>query len=137
MQLSPNFSLAELTVTKTGLPNIPGPTELANLTKVAAMLEQFRSLLGHPIRVNSGYRSPTVNKRVGGVATSDHVAGCAVDFTCQGFGDCYAVAKAIERSGIRVGQLIYEGSWVHASIRPNVRPVLTMKGGKYTPGIHR
>lgn len=135
MQLSPHFSLAELTTTSTGLANTPGPVELANLRKTAAMLEQFRKLLGHPIYVSSGYRSPAVNRRVGGVATSDHLTGCAVDFTCPGFGDCRAVANAIQRSGIPVGQLIWEGSWIHASIRPNARPVLTMRGGKYTPGI--
>jgi putative chitinase len=137
-QLSPHFSLNELTVTNTGLPNAPPPPELANLTETAALMEMVRALLGHAITVNSGYRSPAVNKKVGGVASSDHVKGMAVDFVCPEFGDCYAIAKAIEASNIPFGQLIYEGSWVHISTRPNAQRLLTLqRGGGYARGIVR
>ena len=71
-------------------------------------MERVRALLGHPVTVNSGYRFPAVNKRVGGAATSDHVKGYAVDFVCPAFGDCYAVATAIARSNIAFDQLIFE-----------------------------
>jgi len=135
--LSPHFSQTELTVTTTGLKNDPGPKELANLAVTASLLEQIRSLLGHPIRVNSGYRSPAVNKKVGGVATSDHLTGCAADFVCPAFGTPYEICKAIEASGIKFGQMIQEGSWVHVSWKTNARPLLTLKNGKYVPGIVR
>ena len=39
---------------------------------------------GTPIYINSGYRSPAVNKAVGGVATSNHLTGCAADIRCTG-----------------------------------------------------
>ena len=39
---------------------------------------------GLPIYINSGYRSPAVNKAVGGVATSNHLTGCAADIRCTG-----------------------------------------------------
>lgn len=134
--LSPNFTLAELTVTKTGLANNPPGAEFLNLRKAAAMMEEVRALLGHPIRVNSGYRSPAVNKAVGGSATSDHVKGYAVDFVCPAFGDCRQIAKAIAASKIKFDQLIFEGTWVHISCNPRGRrQVLTMRGGKYLPGI--
>jgi hypothetical protein len=137
-KLSPNFTEAELTVTNTGLPNKPGLTELANLHRTADMMEQVRALLGgHPIRISSGYRSPAVNKAVHGSPTSDHVKGCAVDFTCPAFGSPYDIAKAIVASGMTIGQIINENTWVHLSWRPNAQPVLTAKGQGYVKGIVR
>ena len=54
-------------------------------------LEQLRrrwnNLYGEgddPIVINSGFRSPEVNKAVGGVSTSNHLTGCAVDIRCVG-----------------------------------------------------
>lgn len=143
MQITDNFTLAELTVTKTGLPNNPPGAEFLNLRKAAAMMEEVRALLGHPIKVNSGYRSPAVNAAVGGSPTSDHVKGYAVDFVCPSFGDPRAIALAIRASKIKFDQLIFENAgapvgqqWVHLSAAPRGRrQVLTMRGGKYLPGI--
>ena len=62
-----HFSINELTRTSTGLPNTPGPEELANLEHlVDAVLDPAREAMGGPIHINSGYRSPAVNKTVGG-----------------------------------------------------------------------
>lgn len=137
-QLSPNFSLAELTRTNQRLANTPGPTELANLRKTADLMEEVRALLGHPIKVNSGYRSPAVNRAVGGSPTSDHLHGLACDFVCPAFGTPYDIAKAIVASGIDFDQIIQEGTWVHISAGPRQRrQALTYKGGKYLTGIVR
>lgn len=143
--LSTHFTLQEFTATNQKLANVPGPIELANLAKAAAMMEKVRALLGHPITVNSAYRSPALNKAVGGSATSDHVKGLAVDFVCPAFGTPFEVATAIAASGIIFDQLIFENAtapvasqWVHISAAPRARRQrLTMKRGVYYAGIIR
>ena len=77
--LSPYFALQEFTRTSTGLTNIPGPEELANLQAlVDNVLHPARVALG-PIHINSGFRSVTVNRMVGGSKTSHHLRGMAAD----------------------------------------------------------
>ncbi len=65
MNLSNNFTLEELThsevAERKNLDNTPNASEVANLTRLAALLEQVRSLLGKPIMINSGFRSKPVN----------------------------------------------------------------------------
>ena len=123
MRLSPHFTLAELTKTTTGLDNSPSSSHLANLVTLAAALEKVRAVLGNnPIQINSGYRSPEVNKAVGGARASAHLTGQAVDFTCPGFGTPLAVCEAIKAAGIELDQLIHEyGRWVHLGINPSPR----------------
>lgn len=66
-ELSKNFTLQELTVTTTGLPNKPTGDEAANLQAlVTKVLQPLRNLYGKPIKVNSGYRSAAVNHVIGG-----------------------------------------------------------------------
>ena len=89
--LSEHFGLAELTKTKTGISNVPNEAQVENLKRVCRWLERLRKrwndLYGEgddPIIINSGFRSPEVNKAVGGVPTSNHLTGCAVDIRCVG-----------------------------------------------------
>lgn len=126
-----------MTITETGLANIPNNTQLARLTATAQAMEAVRKLLGHPIRVNSGFRSPSVNRAVGGSPTSAHAIGYAVDFVCPKFGDPMAICKAIVASGIKFDQLIMEKNrWVHISFDPRMRgQVLSWWGGSYKPGL--
>ena len=139
--LSEHFSLAEMTISQTaarkGLNNTPNAATLENLKKAAAMMEKVRDLLDKPIIVNSAYRSVAVNKAIGGVATSAHCAGLAVDFICPAYGTPLEVARAIARSKLNFDQLIEEnGQWVHISVDPRMRrQVLTMRKGKYTEGL--
>ncbi len=140
MMLSDHFSLAEFTVSQTatrkGLDNNPSPEVIENLKKTASKLEAIRAYLGKPIIVNSGFRSVEVNKAIGGVATSAHCQGYAVDFICPQVGTPHEVAKRIAASGFKWDQLIDEGGWVHISVDPRMRnQVLTMRGGKYTTGL--
>lgn len=81
MKLSPNFTVAELTRTTTGLANSPNPEQAHALERLCQeILEPIRERWGgHAIRVNSGFRSADVNKKVRGSATSDHMKGCAAD----------------------------------------------------------
>lgn len=118
MRLSDHFTLAELTVTQQrGLDNTPSPAAIDNLRKLAAMMETVRCALGDkPIIVTSGYRSPAVNKAVGGSVYSEHMIGSAVDFICPGYGSPLDVCRAIAASGISFNQLIHEfGAWTHVS----------------------
>ena len=78
-----NFSFNELTKTDTGLVNIPNDMNvLSNLCRLAAFLQTIRNELHLPIIVNSAYRSPEVNAKVGGVSSSYHVKGLAADIKC-------------------------------------------------------
>jgi len=129
MRLSKHFTLAELTRSATAqanrIDNSPGVRHLANLLHLAETLEQVRMLLGNsPIIVSSGYRSPDLNRLVGGSDTSSHSQGLAADFTCPRFGSVRQVCEAIRDSGIQFDQLIYEQGnteWVHLGIDPRMR----------------
>ena len=78
------FTIAELSKTSTGIPNVPTEEHKRNLRLlVEKVLDPLRMVYGKPIYVNSGYRSPEVNKKVGGVANSMHLKGCAVDITTK------------------------------------------------------
>jgi hypothetical protein len=120
MQLSRNFSLAQLTKSETaekrGIDNSPPPEILGNLKLLAAGLEQILLLLGAPIEISSGYRCPELNAAVGGAAGSQHTLGLAVDFICPGFGSPLEIARAIRGSNMAFDQCILEyGEWVHLS----------------------
>ena len=120
MQLSEHFSLEELTATShRQFDNTPNATEMANLTRLAAMLEQVKTLLGgKPVMINSGFRSKQVNDSVGSKDTSQHRIGCAADIRVPGMTP-NEVVKAIIASDIGYDQLIREfDSWTHISV-PN------------------
>lgn len=143
MKLSKYFSLEELTHSATaqrlGLENSPTVRELANLMRLAAVLEDVRRVLGHrPILVSSGFRSEAVNKAVGGSATSAHRLGLAADFTCPTFGTPLATCEAIAASGIHFDQLIHEqGLWVHLGLAQGAArgQLLTFDGTRYLSGL--
>lgn len=143
MNLSQNFTLDEATFSETavrlGINNQPSPQQLENMKIAAEGMEKIRALLGKSIRVNSWLRLPDVNVAVGGSKVSSHMDGWAIDFTCAGFGDPYAVAKALKESDIQVDQVIHEfGRWVHVSFAPEMRgQFLTIfkPDNKYKQGI--
>jgi putative chitinase len=121
VKLSPHFTLEELTVTNKPLDNSPSNAILEVLRTTAFYMEQVREVLGNvAIKVNSGYRSPEVNKAVGGSKTSAHLFGYAVDFTASGHTP-YTIANVLARSDIKFDQLIFEGTWVHISFDPKMR----------------
>jgi len=121
LNLTPHFTDKEMTYSEVaarlGLENTPGPIVAANLELVAACMEKIRTLLDNkPIVVHSGYRSPAVNRAVGGVATSAHCFGLACDFVCPEFGTPFEVAEKIAASGLEYDQLILEYGWVHVGL---------------------
>ena len=79
-----NFSFSELIKTDTGLVNTPSDMNvLSNICRLASFLQTIRNELHLPIIINSAYRSPEVNAKVGGVASSYHVKGLAADIRCS------------------------------------------------------
>jgi hypothetical protein len=120
MNLSEHFTLEELTATShREFDNTPKATELANLMRLAALLEQVKTVLGgKPIMINSGFRSKQVNDSVGSKDTSQHRIGCAADIRIPGMTPD-EVVKAIMSSDIGYDQIIREfDSWTHISV-PN------------------
>jgi hypothetical protein len=121
MQLSDNFSLEELiaseTAARSGIDNTPPPDLMPNLYALADGLEQVRDALGGlPIHVTSGFRSPRLNKLVGGAANSQHMIGLAADIVCPQYGTPLDVCRAIVAAGIEIDQVIHEfGNWCHVS----------------------
>ena len=121
MNLSPHFTLDELTHTDhRDLDNTPNEQELENLKRLAAFLEEVKTVLGgKPIMVNSAFRSKAVNDAVGSKDTSQHRLGCAADLRVPGMTPD-EVVKAIIASGIGYDQVIREfDRWTHISV-PNV-----------------
>lgn len=118
------FTLEELckssTARRLGLTNYPQREEIfTNLrTLVDKVLDPAREMLGAPIIVSSGYRSPKVNKLVGGVSNSEHLTGCAADIYCkpQYMDKLWNILKHLE-----FNQLIrYQNkNFYHISYNPN------------------
>lgn len=126
MNLSAHFTLAEMTVSEVaarrGIPNEPTAEALEALYRTAKGLESVRAVLGKPIIVTSGYRSPAVNRLVGGQPSSQHLRGEAADFISPGFGTPAEVVAALVKSAVQYDQCILEfGRWVHISFAPAFR----------------
>lgn len=125
MELSPNFTLAELiksqTAERKGIDNYPEPSHIENLKLLAEnILQPIRDKFG-PFIVSSGYRSPELCVAVGSTIKSQHAKGQAADFEVSGI-DNYDLARWIE-SNLPFDQLILEcynksdknSGWIHCS----------------------
>ena len=125
--LTEHFSLYEMCdsfkAEELNLKNIPEWDVLVNLNRLCLRLEIIRSRIGLPIIVNSGYRSPALNKAVKGAANSQHVSGQAADITSGSkFGNkrMFILAQKLD---LPFDQLIDEKnySWIHVSYSPRNR----------------
>ena len=140
MNLTPHFTLQELTRTDTCLPNIPSDFELARLRRLSEALEKVREAMGGlPITINSGFRSMLVNHAVGGASSSAHLRGDAADFVCPQFGAPAEICLSIIDAGIEFDQLICESMWVHFGLsdKPRQQVMTALPDGRYTFGIRR
>jgi hypothetical protein len=123
--LTPNFTLEELTHTDTGLPNAPTPLFQSRLISLAQFMEKVRALCGNrAISVHSAFRSFAVNRAVGGVPNSSHAQGFACDFTVAGqtpYQTALLIDAAAHRGEIIFDQLILEQlpvlTWAHIARR--------------------
>lgn len=151
--LSENFSLREMTrsdvAERRGMLNVPSGLAVENMRRICTdLLEPLRAMLGTAIIIRSGYRSPDLNRYIGGSPSSQHCRGEAVDLEADGV-DTLEVARAIAASQLPFDQLILEcyragdptSGWVHVSLTAsrNRRQVLTAtkRGGawQYDAGL--
>lgn len=122
--LSKHFTIEEMTFSqeavRAGLRNNPGPDELANLgSLVVNVLEPLRERVRKPVVVTSGYRAPTVNRRIGGARASQHTKGEAADIVVPGM-EVPELVMLIRAMKLPYDQLIDEfGRWVHVSHKAN------------------
>jgi uncharacterized protein YcbK (DUF882 family) len=125
MNLSEHFTLEELTASETaarnGWDNTPNATELANLVRLAAFLEEVKTVLGgKPVMINSAFRSKLVNDAVGSKDSSQHRIGCAADIRVPGMTPD-EVVKAVIAADLGFDQVIREfDRWTHISV-PNTK----------------
>ena len=120
MNLTEHFTFEELTHTDhREFDNTPNEQELENLKRLAAFLEEVKSVLGgKPIMVNSAFRSKQVNDAVGSKDSSQHRVGCAADIRVPAMTPD-EVVKAIIASSLGYDQVIREfDRWTHISV-PN------------------
>ena len=152
MNLSPNFSLHELTKSETalrmGFDNTPGEVETENLRLLCEkVLQPVRDHFGKGVKVNSGFRSPESNAAVGGSKSSDHCLGRAADIEIPGVANADLAQWIMDN--LDYTQLILEfytpgipdSGWVHVSYDPdNLKKqelTATKVAGKtqYLPGL--
>lgn len=124
------FTLKELTAsdtaTRQGIDNTPNWDAVACLRElVVDVLDPIRALWGAPLYVTSGYRCSKLNKAVGGVSNSYHVAGkgcAAADITAGSKKANRKLFEMVEDSEIRFEELICEngGEWLHVAIAPTL-----------------
>ena len=138
-KLSEHFSLRELTKTNTGIDNVPDEEQVNNLKRVCQWLERLRSKRNEPIIINSGYRSPQVNRAMGGAPNSNHLTGCAVDIHVSGMEQLIRYAAILldisDERQEDFDELLLERSprgsyWLHFAVRPfgNRRRINLIKG---------
>ncbi len=125
--LSKNLSLAEAITSQTAIrkkiDNTPSKDVIENLRNVAVnVFQKVRDHFDKPIRLSSGYRSPGLNKAVGGTKSSQHITGEALDI--QGTnGVTNADIFYYIKDNLTFDQLIWEfgdenePAWVHVSLR--------------------
>lgn len=116
--MTPHFSLAELTHTDhREFDNIPNTDEIANLQRLAELLEKVKALLGDkPVMINSAFRCKQVNDAVGSRDTSQHRLGCAADIRIPGILPD-EVVRTVIASGLPYDQIIREfDRWTHISV---------------------
>ena len=144
-RLSEHFTLGEMckTSAKTADGNIPSHVHIENLKRLCGWLEELRrrSLTPNPspkgegseykevpIIINSGYRSPQVNKAVGGAPNSNHLTGCAVDIHVAGIEQLVRYATILldisDERQEDFDELLLERSprgtyWLHFAVRPS------------------
>lgn len=125
MDLTPNFSLEELTTSGNhpAIPNdLPAGWE-SRLLAVAQKLEEARAILGVPLRVSYGYRSEELNRACGGSRTSDHMNAAAADVNPVGMSRESAFRKLWADPSFMEGvdQMILERGCVHIGIGARLR----------------
>ena len=110
------------TAKRRGIDNTPNPTQVENMKLTAEKIfEPLRKFVGGPIKVNSFFRSPELNTKIGGSKTSQHCKGQAIDID-----DVFGYKTNAEmynwiKENLDFDQMIWEfgtdmnPNWVHIS----------------------
>lgn len=119
MQISEHFTMNEFCASDTAkqlrilnLPDREASDSLIHL--VRNLLEPLRQAYGKPLRVNSGYRCPPLNRAVGGVSSSQHLKGEAADISCE---DPVELLRLLQDTGLEFDQAILYPTFLHLSLR--------------------
>ena len=143
-KLSPHFTLGEMTKSSSHpeVYNIPSHEAIGNLKRLCTWLEVLRERYNdkygvgeEPIRINSGYRSPQLNKAIHGNANSNHMTGCACDIRVSGMEQAlryavilmdYADESKQDFDELLIERNRYGAIWLHFAVRPanNRRKIL-------------
>ena len=146
LKLSEHFTLGELCKTSVNSldGNIPSHEEIENLKRLCPWLEELRYTYNtlyclkpgedyetsknvEPIIISSGYRSPEVNRCVGGAHSSNHLTGCAVDIRCVGVEQAIRYAAILldtaddwkqDFDELLIERNRYGAIWLHFAVRP-------------------
>lgn len=143
--ISKNFTLAELcnsaAAKRFGISNNPDDKVIKNLELLAKnILQPIRDHFEKPIHVVSGYRSPGLNKKVGGASNSQHLIGQAVDIDNDNTDISNAEIFNYIKENLKFDQLIWEfgndesPDWVHVSYsaKPRKQILRAYKDGSRT-----
>lgn len=143
-QLTEHFALEEFTRNSRNIPNDPSDDQIASLTYLAQnILEPIRAQFG-PVIITSGFRCPTLNKAVGGAASSQHTKGEASDIHIEGVANADLWHWIVDN--LNFDQVIAEqlnenngaAGWVHVSgiSGNNRKDAISFLGqGKYVKGF--
>ena len=156
LHLTPHFTLGEVIKSRHAeIYNIPSHVAIENLKRVCSWLEELRRRYNlryvlrsvsppkffaeqsgkaerggeedTPIVINSGYRSPQLNRKVGGSPTSNHLTGCAVDIRVAGIEQAmryavilmdYADETKQDYDELLIEKNRYGAIWLHFAVRP-------------------
>lgn len=117
MQLTKNFSLHEF-YTHDGTP-VP-EKYMDNVRELAKNLQVIRDEIGEPLRINSAYRHPAYNKKIGGAKNSQHLTASAADVTAKNYTPkqlAAVIERLIKQGKVKQGGIgIYPG-FTHYDIR--------------------
>lgn len=117
MKLTKNFSLSEFAC-KDGTP-VPDD-KIDNVKKLAQNLQVLRDEIGEAVFLNSGYRSPAYNKKIGGAKDSQHPKAKAADITAKSYTpkQLHArILKLIKAGKMHNGGLGLYPGFVHYDVR--------------------
>ena len=129
-KLSEHFTLGEFTRSGSHpeVYNIPSHEAIENMKRLCIWLEELRQRYNAPIRINSGYRSPQLNRKIGGVPNSNHLTGCAVDIRVENMEQLIRYAAILldisnethqDFDELLIEKNRYGAIWLHFAVRPS------------------